>query len=280
MKITWDSDYKIWLVCAKDDPRPVLRSIYLDPAGFLVATDTLALAIIPCLLEGAPEGFDGLLLPPDHLKDTARHTTHSGQMVWAEIDQDQGTVTGWGKKGTTIRTLLPDQDQQFPLWRNLIEQSLNSNYQEGVYGDRWLMDNPWTMTRLAEALGLPKDKPVVYFSPVKERGKTSPPNRMMLGKDVDPQQEDVMPAFGIFSPGNPAAYHRWERRFNQVIRIQKKLLRNPQEAVGKAQVAELLARFGTPAEPKPAPEPVPTPAFDAYWKGSIGASVEQSRVEG
>ena len=60
--VKMDTSYEPWRACAKDNGRPVLAGVYVDPKGYLVATNGFILAVVPAKVKGS-KAFTGAILP-------------------------------------------------------------------------------------------------------------------------------------------------------------------------------------------------------------------------
>ena len=85
---------------AKEAKRPVLPYVKVEPSGYLVATTGHIAAVVPCRIEGAPEGWEGALVPFEFLKrlGTGRH--NGGEVSFTILDEEAIGV----EKGGSFRT--------------------------------------------------------------------------------------------------------------------------------------------------------------------------------
>lgn len=106
--------------CAgKEDLRPALTGVYVDPEGYLVAADGFALAIRKIKLEGdGLESFKGVILSPEFCKAKMLKSQAHQDIVIIDIDP-------LAIEPTTAKHLFDEQPYHvitgtFPNWRVLI----------------------------------------------------------------------------------------------------------------------------------------------------------------
>jgi len=147
--------YKPWLA-VHADAIGATAYVYLDPEGWLVATDTHILAAVPCEITDAPEGFAGCLLPPDALKAAAKGMNRAASVVAFQVDLARQTI----QFGDTTQ-LLPPQSI-FPMWRKVIPAVIGPD--DEATPPSYMAFNPWLMEKLALAIGIEKNSLVCFYA--------------------------------------------------------------------------------------------------------------------
>ena len=113
-----EPQYRPDLCCVRDPSRPTLTGVFLDPSGWLVAADGFVLVACPCRIEGAPEGWQGAIVPAllfskaqavkaRNLWQTKPLLTIEGTLVCADI-------------GDGMRAQMSLIEGRFPAWRTFI----------------------------------------------------------------------------------------------------------------------------------------------------------------
>lgn len=186
MKVTIDHMFKPWLCASADDTREVLKQVFLDPKGCMVATDTAMLAVCPCTIEEAPEEFAGLLLPAKALAEFSKKALRVGWGMELIIDLDAKTVMVATKTGNLSVNLMGGQ---FPNWERVSKRSLEASCEPAeATRPGWMLVNPQLVSTCAEAIGHDKyDR----MTPVLVSGGDQ--YLVLLGKDGE--------SFGIVAPG-------------------------------------------------------------------------------
>jgi len=107
----------------KDNSRPILGGVFVDPAGYLVATNGYIMAVCPfTMVEGStlPKDFTGCVLPADVLKAGYQANPKSGAWIPLHLDLETKTVfTGNKTGGSSTGDFIPGT---FPLWREFIPE--------------------------------------------------------------------------------------------------------------------------------------------------------------
>jgi len=154
MTLTYDRLYQPWLAADAATTR-VTRYVFVDPEGYLVATDGHILAAVPWEIGDAPERFEGCLLEAEHLA-LFRKGAKRASVVNLTLDFQRGTVTqSW--RNEVLEFPLPDA-RGFVNWRRVISRT-----GEGVKPPQWLAFDPWLFTRVVLAIGLTKDVPIPFY---------------------------------------------------------------------------------------------------------------------
>ena len=111
--------FQPWRTAALGDQRPVLQGVFVDPKGYLVASDGWTLSVVPCKLKGAPRSFTGAIVPAPFVKDAAKSIRRSPTW-WPlfKLDMASGQAICAFNSDSEIRTALTKGT--FPDWRDLI----------------------------------------------------------------------------------------------------------------------------------------------------------------
>lgn len=144
-KVSYDSQFSPWLIAAStDDPRPVLTGVYVDPAGWLVATDGNALVVVPADIQPGilqTDPFAGAVIPASFLK-AAHKAARRRKLEQVEVSivgaRARYEVTGGGTWANLINATFPD-------WRSLIPRSIAPAQADGL--------NPELAVKLCSAIG-------------------------------------------------------------------------------------------------------------------------------
>ncbi|KKM71475.1 hypothetical protein LCGC14_1430230 [marine sediment metagenome] len=139
--ISISKDYKVWESAAKEDTRPILQGVYIDPTGYAVAADSFMLAAVPVTVEEGvlPEG--GVNIPASFLKAAHKATFKRIDRVYLILGEDSVT-----SQATDPVMSTPYIQGSFPKWRVLIPKEVNRNHLSIL--------NPALTIRLMAALGL------------------------------------------------------------------------------------------------------------------------------
>ncbi len=114
--VTLDPKYKVWGVPPKEENRPVLCGVHIDPKGLAVVTNGFILAVTPCqidIVEPKRFKFEGAIVPSQFFKDVV-----SFKLPVLTIDTEAQTVTGFTKAHGEVTVGLIQGN--FPNWRQLI----------------------------------------------------------------------------------------------------------------------------------------------------------------
>lgn len=119
VQITFDREYQPWLAASKEDSRPVLQGIYVDPSGMLVAADGYVLVAVPCDIYGDLPLLDGQgpIVPAMFLESTLRHIPRGERYSFCIEDNLQVVV-----KARTAEFRSSVTRDKFPLWRHLVPE--------------------------------------------------------------------------------------------------------------------------------------------------------------
>jgi len=182
IEIQMSNGFQPWLAAAKEDHRPVLQGVFVDPKGHLVASDGFALVVVPCKVTGAPRSFQGALVPADFVKAAAAKKRHNWPAWWPLLKLDLAA-------NTAIRE-VPNGEQAsvkliagtFPNWRQTIPARKQLGRQKNT------VFTPGLLAKVAGAIAA--NNPTVFLS--KDNGPA-----VMVGQEEK--------AFGLIMPvlGNP-----------------------------------------------------------------------------
>lgn len=156
MIVIFPAELKPWLAAtAVNVERPALSCVFVDPDGFLVATDQHLLAVAPARMGDVPEGFTGALIPAAFL-DMAAGYWRKGpepEELTLHLTEEAATLsTPWGP---TACQLL--QGQQFPNWKGLMRRVVAEARaaQAAAPAGGWAQHfNPYKLAVLSLALGI------------------------------------------------------------------------------------------------------------------------------
>ena len=142
------TDYEPWRACSKEDSRPMLTGVYVDPKGYLVAADGFMLAVVPAKVRG-PKTFTGAILPAPALEMAHRAIGRSSNTVSFTLDVESGRATvpvkaSKGVLGTMGVDLITGT---YPRWRALIPE------RKGMGARKYVAYDPTLIGRLARAIG-------------------------------------------------------------------------------------------------------------------------------
>lgn len=147
MHVQFNKQYQPWQA-VDADAIGSLAHVFVDPEGWLVATDAYILAAVPCEISDAPEGFAGCLVGADFLKAAAK-ATKKLSVVPLDIDLNRLIATT-----SDIMHLLPPQSR-FPTWRRAIPPVVGPADEHEC--TPYIAYNPWLYCRVALAIGVEKD---------------------------------------------------------------------------------------------------------------------------
>jgi hypothetical protein len=174
VKVSFDVQYKPWLAASTDDCRPILNSVFVDPSGFLVATDTNCLAVINCYMEEAPEDFKGVMIPAVWMARVHKERPKYGSLLELEIDLETQKVSCQTTLGLLTERLV---EGQFPQWKKVVPVSDDcldelsvAELERQLTEARCQAYNPALLTKVSEAIGWTKGKysgPMAMFLPIK-----------------------------------------------------------------------------------------------------------------
>lgn len=226
MTYTVTLTHQPWLVASEDDLRRQLTCVSFEPCGVAVATDTVAMAIVPCCIEG--DGFTGALVPASFLKEAYRQCPKGMPLTLTFLD---GEVMAPTKKGGPLRISLVDG--KFPNWRRLVPDVLAAAREPAAV----LGLNPSRLTSLAVAIGSEPKSVVAFGAPTHENAPF-----LVLGTDG---------AFGLLMPYSAEKLSEdYAARFSAAHDLWQKGSGAPVVPVPKPRKAK---------QEKPAPPPVPEP---------------------
>lgn len=193
----FDSKYKIWLAASDDkDNRPMLRYVKVEEThreeslihGRIIAIDGFVVAVIPCLLD--PDDVTGLV-HSDHLKQAAKNLKRWEDVT---ISLNEDTV---GFKETFIKRYIfdSDKDSSFPDAISLVPRIR----EHGGIGNIVAL-NPFTLAKLAEALGEKKGNFVLTHASIREN-YTCPWSPIIV-EYLPPDRSNNFPQlpFGVIMP--------------------------------------------------------------------------------
>jgi hypothetical protein len=199
VKVSFDVQYKPWLAASTDDCRPILNSVFVDPSGFLVATDTNCMAAIVCYIEEAPEDFKGVMIPAAWLARVYKERPKYGSLLELEIDLEAQTVSCQTTLGLLTERLV---EGQFPQWKRVVPVSDDCLDEPSIAGlERQLTEarcqayNPALLTKVSEAIGWTKGK---YSGAVAMYLPTGLGPALIFGPGSGTPHTD---AFGVLMPG-------------------------------------------------------------------------------
>lgn len=142
MRVTWNSECRPWLAASENETRPVLQSVWVDPAGFLVATDCLLLAVVPCKFEHKPDDFAGCRIPLEFWEEM--ETIGFVERGELEIDGQQAIAkTIYGERACAI-----EPKAGFVKWRKVLPNARGGQTVTPIYAV-----DPGLLTRLRDAIG-------------------------------------------------------------------------------------------------------------------------------
>ena len=146
--ITIDKQFRnLWRACARDDSRPVLAAIYIDPAGKAVASSGYILAVVPAAISGDPLPESGVLIGADLWLLSLRCS--KGDVV-VTFDGAQNITAGGGDLNVSGSRVIGT----YPNWRNLLESAAIKDGDHGLVAFQ-----PQLAATLAAALGV--DMPIL-----------------------------------------------------------------------------------------------------------------------
>jgi len=177
IEIQMESGFQPWLAAAREDNRPVLQGVWIDPKGYMVASDGSILAVVPCKITGAPRSFPGALVPADFVKGAAKN--RKGVPVWwplLTLDMTANTATR-EVSSSSERVTVDLIAGTFPNWRQIIPARRDLGAQ------RIKTYDPNLLSKVSGAIGA--NFPHVYFH------KNSGPAVVTGSQDK---------AFGLLSP--------------------------------------------------------------------------------
>ena len=145
-KVSLDALYRPWLVAAdSEDPRVVLTGVYLDPAGWAVASDGFVVAVVPAQVQPGilqTEPFSGAIVPAGFLK-AAHAAAKKRKLERVEVSIIGSRARYEVPGGGAWCDLL---DFAYPLWRALVPAKCASS--KNVNGV-----NPDLAAKVGEAIG-------------------------------------------------------------------------------------------------------------------------------
>src|SRR3990167_5811158 len=145
--ITIDKQFhNLWRACARDDSRPVLAAIYIDPAGKAVASSGYILAVVPAAISGDPLPESGVLIGADLWQLSLRCSKGDAVLTF----DGNLTITGGGDLKVSGSRVIGT----YPNWRNLLESAAIKDGDPGVVAFQ-----PQLAATLAAALGV--DMPIL-----------------------------------------------------------------------------------------------------------------------
>lgn len=144
-KVSFDIQYRPWVAAADaDDPRPSLTGVYIDPAGWAIASDGFCLAVIPVQIQPGilqSDAFKGAIVPGSFIK-AAHASSRKRKLESAEISivgaRAHYEVPGGG---TWCDLILAT----YANWRNLIQPRYTASKNVAV--------DPDLVSRISEAIG-------------------------------------------------------------------------------------------------------------------------------
>lgn len=144
-KVSFEMQYQPWLMAAgENDPRPVLTGVYFDPAGWMVATNGFAIAVMPARIQPGvlqTEPFTGAIVPAPFIKAAFKSARkHKAEMVELAIVGDRARFDVYG--GGSWCDLI---EEEYPAWRALIPETVGRSEADAV--------NPEMASLLTEAIG-------------------------------------------------------------------------------------------------------------------------------
>lgn len=163
MIVTFDKQYKPWLAASNDDTRPALCQVWVDPDGWLFATDTHCLVVVRCEIEEAPEGFNGCGISAEWLKVAARFYRGLKNRFTLEVDPPTKDTPGKAEVITTYGTMatrLEYTGDVAPAVKKAV-QRIGWTAQETATRHPQAMFNPLLVAKLKDALGVAKSKGLV-----------------------------------------------------------------------------------------------------------------------
>jgi hypothetical protein len=149
MIVTFDPRFQPWLAASDDDTRPVLRAVNVDPEGYLVATNTHILVVVPCEIENAPSDFTGCSIPSEWLSAISRFKPKKSTSFTLDIDLADNTVSAFTRIGDVRTSLVGSDRNTFPRWRRVLPASLH-----GEQSSIARSVNPRYVAIISQALGL------------------------------------------------------------------------------------------------------------------------------
>ena len=145
--VTLKPDYCIWEATAVGEPFSVRTGVYLDPEGWMVATDGYILAAVPCKINGPLA--QGLVIPARFLAAISETFNEDTPKPLAlEIRTKGSAAVVSHVNHDTIMTTTPVRSA-YPNWRNLIPPLTNMSQPHTQ-----IMYNPALVTRLGAAIGV------------------------------------------------------------------------------------------------------------------------------
>ena len=149
--VTFERRFQIWRAAFEDDSRPVLRGVYVDPLGFLVAANGYILAAVPCAIDGEMPTWD-IIIPAFWLQEADTWLKASENLV-VSIDEDTKRARIEWPNITIEGPLIPGT---YPKWKELIPTP--SKEAGGIIN----LDSD-LLLKLSDALDCPKGQTLSLF---------------------------------------------------------------------------------------------------------------------
>lgn len=131
MKLTYSGIYKPWLCCDTEGSRPVMTTVFVDPEGWLVASNGYAMCAIPCSISEPPADFKGVCIPSKFLEHLSKVLIRYNDPVTLTVDGDKVSVVYIG--GMSLSSTLYDAPNAFPKWRGILKTGQHSEHRYGYY---------------------------------------------------------------------------------------------------------------------------------------------------
>jgi hypothetical protein len=114
IQVYLSAEHKPWLLCTDGkDGRDLLTNVFIDPAGYVIATNPHALCVCRVRIEEAPEGWAGALVPGSLLKK-AKPIVRGGN-AFINIETDKAWA--FSKDG---KLESPLGEGKYPDWRRVL----------------------------------------------------------------------------------------------------------------------------------------------------------------
>jgi len=165
VNIQMTNGFQPWLAAARENKvekasdrslKPALLGIWIDPKGYLVASDGFVLAVVPCKITGAPRSFPGALVPADFVKAAAAKKRHNWPAWWPLLKLDLVANTAIREVPNGERAVVDLITGTFPNWRQLIPARKQLGKQRNTVYD------PGLLVKVTGAIA--GNNPTVFFS--------------------------------------------------------------------------------------------------------------------